>query len=120
MRAILLLALATAVAASAAAAVQAAHRAGNGRILFQANVFTMRPDGTGLVQLTHFTGGQVQAFIGGWSPDGKEIVWHRRGIHSDSPGLNELFVDANGGHVRQLTHMPAGTNPRGASWGPSR
>lgn len=79
-----------------------------------ANVFTMQPDGAGKTQLTHLTGGTVNAFVGAWSPDGKWIVWHRSGAGQ----LDQLFVmDAHGGHVRQLTHLPEGMRPQSPAWG---
>ena len=39
-----------------------------------ANIYTVRPDGTGLTKLTHYTGGTAQAFVDDWSPDGTKIV----------------------------------------------
>lgn len=84
-----------------------------------ANLFTMRPDGTGMVQLTHYTGGKLNAYLGGWSPDGKQIVFHLRGANPDAPGVNQLFIiDADGSHMRQLTNLPHGMNPGYASWSP--
>ena len=83
-----------------------------------ANIFTMRPDGTGLVQLTHLTGGGLQAYVGGWSPDGKQIVFHERTADESQPGIDQLFVmNADGSHVRQLTRMAHGTDPSHAAWG---
>jgi TolB protein len=85
-----------------------------------ANVYTVRPDGTGLVQLTHYTGGRRDAFVGGWSPDGRQILVHVRGADADGPGPNQLFVmDADTGAMRQLTHLPRGANPGYASWSPA-
>jgi Tol biopolymer transport system component len=84
------------------------------------NVFTMKPDGSGVVQLTHYEGDTRNAYVGGWSPDGRELVVHIRGRDADSPGVNQLFVlDANGGGMRQLTHLPRGSNPGYASWSPA-
>jgi Tol biopolymer transport system component len=85
-----------------------------------ANLYTVRPDGSGLVQLTHYRGGRLNAFAGGWSPDGEHIVFHVRGHDPDGPGVNQLFiVDADGGNVHQLTHLPRGTDPGYASWSPA-
>jgi TolB protein len=76
-----------------------------------ANLFTVGPSGGAMTQLTHLTGGETQAFGPVWSPDGKEIVWHKKG-----PGVNQLFLmDARGGHVRQLTHLTK--EPSHADWG---
>ena len=47
----------------------------------------MSPDGTGLTQLTHFTGGGLQAFGVEWSPDGAQIAYHKVGRVT-----NDLFL----------------------------
>jgi Tol biopolymer transport system component len=70
--------------------------------------------------LTHYAGGVQNAYMGDWSPDGKQIVFHLRGPDSDGPGSNQLFVmDAAGGNLRQLTHMPDGSDPGHPSWSPA-
>ena len=77
------------------------------------NLFTIRPNGGAITQLTHFTDGATQALGPAWSPDGKKIVWHKV-----SPQLNQLFVtNSRGGNQRQLTHMRSDTNPGHADWG---
>jgi Tol biopolymer transport system component len=86
------------------------------RILFTSlrtgdfEMFTVRPDGTGLKQLTHDHGNDAH---GAWSPDGKRIIFtatdsgwkdetHLRSNDIQSNG--ELVVmDADGRHRRQLT-----------------
>jgi Tol biopolymer transport system component len=86
----------------------------------EANLYTMRPDGSGLVQITHYTDGKLNAYLGGWSPDGKHLVFHLRGPDPNAPGVNQLFVvDADGSNARQLTHLPHGANPGYASWSPA-
>jgi Tol biopolymer transport system component len=85
-----------------------------------ANLYTVKPDGSGLVQLTHYSGGTLNAFAGGWSPDGKHVVFHLRGPDPDGPGVNQLFiVDADGRNPRQLTHLARGMDPGYASWSPA-
>jgi Tol biopolymer transport system component len=85
-----------------------------------ANVFTMKPDGTGVVQLTHYTGGTRNAYLGGWSPDGRQLVVHISGADPNGSDVNQLFaLDVNSGHLRQLTQMPRGSNPSFASWSPA-
>jgi len=85
-----------------------------------ANVYTIRSDGSGLTQLTKYTGGTLQAYVDDWSPDGRMILFHLIGKR-DGTSINALFVmRVDGTGVRQLTHMPAGANPRNASWGTAR
>jgi Tol biopolymer transport system component len=85
-----------------------------------ANVYVTNADGTSLHRLTHYAGGSRNAYMCDWSPDGKHIVFHVRGADASGPGVNQLFVmDADGTHVRQLTHMPHGSNPSYASWSPA-
>ena len=84
------------------------------------NLYTMKPDGTGVVQLTHYKGGMLNAYAGDWSPDGTKIVFQLRGADPFGPGVNQLYVvDADGRHLRQLTHLPHGMNPHYASWSPA-
>jgi Tol biopolymer transport system component len=77
-----------------------------------ANIFTIRPDGSHMAQLTHLSGGQVHAFGPAWSPDGTQLVFHKVG-----PTVNDLFLlDAIGGNQRRLTHLRK-MNPNRADWG---
>ncbi|MBV9212087.1 MAG: PD40 domain-containing protein [Actinobacteria bacterium] len=59
------------------------------------NVFVMRRDGTHVRQVTR---GGVDAENPSFSPDGRRIVF-ARGL-----GANIFVVDANGSHLRRLTH----------------
>jgi Tol biopolymer transport system component len=78
-----------------------------------ANLYTMHPDGTHKVQLTHLSGGDVQAFANSWSPDGTHVLFHEV-----SGSRSALFVvDANGTHLRQVTHLPAAANASHGVWG---
>ncbi len=79
------------------------------------NVFTVRPDGTHLRQLTHYRGGTVHAFTGSFSPDGRSITFKA----SPTGGYEVYVMRANGTHVRQLTDD--GADPGGGlAWGPAR
>jgi Tol biopolymer transport system component len=77
-----------------------------------ANVATLRPDGSGLRMLTHFSGGVVQAFTGSYSPDGRWITYRLEdhGMFA----LNKLRADG-GGHPQQILSLP--TPPRYIDWG---
>jgi Tol biopolymer transport system component len=76
-----------------------------------ANLVTIRPDGTGKRQLTHFTGGTKNAFAGSFSPDGKLIVFRLES--GDSYSL--ATISRNGGIIRKLTTGKA--KPRFIDWG---
>jgi TolB protein len=89
----------------------------NGRIAFRrflnhhmtwGAVFTIEPDGTGELQVTHPPQGYVDRNPD-FSPDGSRIVFEREGVDCNCIS-NEIFVvDADGSNLTQLTHNPAGT-----------
>ena len=64
-----------------------------------ANLVTIRPDGTGKRELTHFTGGKKNAFAGSFSPDGKLIVFRLES--GDTYSL--ATISRNGGAIHKLT-----------------
>ena len=63
------------------------------------NIATIRPDGTHLHFVTHYTGGDVNAFVGSYSPDGRWIVFRLQDhglfglfkIHPDGTGLTMIL-----------------------------
>jgi len=58
--------------------------------------------------------------MGDWSPDGTHIVFYLRGPDPVGPGSSQLFVmAATGRNLRQLTHLPDGSNPGHPSWSPA-
>lgn len=74
------------------------------------NVFTARPDGTGLVKITKSRGGKIHNGLDSWSPDGTKIAFARIGA-----GKSEIYVmNANGSGIKQLTRGPESHH---ASWG---
>jgi TolB protein len=75
------------------------------------NVFTIRPDGSGLRQLTHARGGKVNNGADSWSPDGTRIAFV-----SNRAGTYQIYVmNADGTHATAVTHTAAGGHL--AAWG---
>lgn len=66
------------------------------------NLFTIRPNGTGLRQLTFATGGNPQYLGSSYSPDGRYITVGRR---PETGGVNAdvLVMRADGTHIRNIT-----------------
>jgi Tol biopolymer transport system component len=74
------------------------------------NVFTVRPDGTGLVKLTNSRGGKINNGFDSWSPDSQRIAFA-----SNRTGTYEIYsMNANGSAVAQVTR---GAEAHHASWG---
>ena len=72
---------------------------------FPNDVFTMNPDGTGVVRVTDFGGG----FSGdpGWSPNGKWLTFESDG--GDYPTNQGIYVShPDGSHLRRITVLPKG------------
>ena len=77
------------------------------------NYYTMRPDGSGLRQLTHF-GGKALTGYARWSPDGRSIVFANTGIG----GNDDIYVmRADGTGIRPVTRTPDWDSD--PSWGPA-
>jgi TolB protein len=68
-----------------------------------ANLYTVRPDGTGLRQLTFASGGAVQYLGSSYSPDGRMITFGR---FPETGGTNAdvLVMRVDATHVRRVTH----------------
>lgn len=94
----------------------AAYPGGNGRIAFGSNrsgsfqIYSVRPDGRGLRQLTNNSGFNACA---AWSPDGRQLAFC-----SNQSGVFKIYVmDADGSHLRLVpTHVGSALFPR---WSPS-
>ena len=76
------------------------------------NLYTIRPDGTGLTQITHFGENDARAIEPTWTPDGKRIIFvHIARSASDPWGERKIaFVDADGSNLTVLKWF--GTHPR--------
>jgi TolB protein len=66
-----------------------------------AQLFTVKPNGRGLRQLTHLPGNSYNA---AWSPDGRKIVFARN--RTVGAGADLSTMNADGTHLRRLTHKP--------------
>ena len=77
-----------------------------------ANIAIIRPDGSHLRMLTHYKGGDVQALVGSYSPDGRWIVF-RLEDHG-SFGLYKMRPD--GSHMRAILPLSS-LKPRLIAWG---
>jgi TolB protein len=84
---------------------RAGSEAAVGTIVFQTardgnlEIYTMRADGTGVVQLTN---NRARDVVPAWSPDGRKIAFT-----SARDGNRELYVmNADGSNQRRLTHDP--------------
>jgi Tol biopolymer transport system component len=76
------------------------------------NLYTIRPDGTGLTQVTHFGENDARAIEPTWTPDGTQIIFvHVTRNPSDPWGDRRIaFVDADGSNLSVLEVF--GTHPR--------
>ena len=78
-----------------------------------ANTARIRPNGSGFRMLTHYGGGEVNAFAGSYSPDGKWVVF-RLEDHG-SYALERMHAD--GSHVQTILPLSS-FRPRNIDWGP--
>jgi Tol biopolymer transport system component len=80
-----------------------------------ANLVTIRPDGSGMTDLTQFEGRKQNAFAGSFSPDGKQIVFRLE--QGERYAL--AVVDRDGHNLRLLTRLGK-AKPRAIDWGTAR
>jgi Tol biopolymer transport system component len=67
-------------------------------------IWKVRPDGTGLAQMTHEPGKEVIAPV--WSPDGRKLLYQIRNV-------NSFIIDANRSGTEQQPQMLPGQPPDG-------
>lgn len=79
------------------------------------NIYSVRPDGTGLQQLTAFTGNQGQASEPSWSPNGSSIVFTL--ASPDFSTFRIWIMGADGSNPHQL-FAESGRNDFQASFSP--
>ena len=75
----------------------------SGPTSISANIYTIRPDGTGLTQLTHARGGKVQHLSSSFSPDGKWITFGRTPGTGKDGNADVFIMRVNGTQVRNVT-----------------
>jgi len=75
------------------------------------NVFSVRPDGKGVVKLTNSSGGKINNGLDSWSPDGTKIAFV-----SNRSGTYEIYtMNANNGSG--VTQVTRGPEAHRAAWG---
>ena len=91
------------------APAQAAYAGDNGRIAFmRANqIYTIKPDGTGLIQLTRAAKNSRPK----WSPDGRRIAY----LHETAAGTDLWVMRSDGSDKQRVTRLG---NVQGPSWSP--
>jgi Tol biopolymer transport system component len=77
------------------------------------NLYTIRPDGTGLTQVTHFGDNDTRATQPTWTPDGKQIIFTHilRNAAEAYGDRHTAFIDADGSNLTVLDG-PFATHPR--------
>jgi Tol biopolymer transport system component len=77
------------------------------------NIVTIRPDGTQLRFVTNYHGGDVNAFVGSYSPDG-----HWINFRLNDHGLFGLYkIHPDGTHLKAILPL-SDFRPRFIAWGP--
>jgi Tol biopolymer transport system component len=94
----------------------------NGRIVFVANsggswqLYTIKSDGTDMVQLTNLAATSLDSWSPSFSPDGMQIAFNYGPVDASGNPHPDLYViNANGTGLTQLTHDGRSQVPR---WSP--
>ncbi len=86
-----------------------------------ANVAILRPDGSHVRRLTHFTGRHINALVGGFSPNGKWVVYRVEtgGDEGTLPGGKYALmrISPRGGEPELVAAIDG--RPRSSDWGAS-
>jgi Tol biopolymer transport system component len=112
-----------------ASPAQAAFPGKNGRIAFSSDrespfaacslcrsIYTMNPDGTGVVRLTNGPATNINDQEPSWSPDGKRIAFAGRDVSGCGCGSFLYVMNADGSGLTQIPNT--GFNAYGPSWSP--
>jgi Tol biopolymer transport system component len=77
------------------------------------NLYTIRPDGTGLTQLTEFGKGETRAVQPTWTPDGDRIIFTAvEGTGFGDPTMAIIQRDGSGLQPATSSGPMFGTHPR--------
>jgi Tol biopolymer transport system component len=81
-----------------------------------ANLYTIRPDGTGLTRLTHAHDGSTQYLSASFSPDGKWIAFGRTPGAGSARNADVYVMHSDGSHPTDVTRSTIWDS--GVDWGP--
>jgi TolB protein len=83
-----------------------------------ANLYSMRPDGSGRTPLTHHHGGRTHSFRPSWSPDGNRIVFARFRARGKNARTDLYTANPDGTGLARITNLPK-RFPMHPDWGPA-
>lgn len=81
------------------------------------NLYTIKPDGTKLTQVTHYGENDTRATLPTWTPDGKQIIFTDIARNPSDPWGDRriALIDANGANLT-LIPVPADAGVPGPWW----